>query len=112
MRTGLGVFRTIRSSFVRVENVEHVVVVDQCWVDRAIDVRVSDLIVLPAGAELEGPCVDTLEGSDGRVIARAVRPGIGRVTVESVGWAAFVRVSRRGYVGRSVYRFEEEVDDG
>ena len=86
-------------------------VADHHWTDRAIDVQADDIILLPAGAEAEGACITVLEQSTSRTVVKAVTPGIGRVFQNAISWAAFVRVTRRDYVGRSAFRFEPEVDD-
>ena len=52
-----------------------------------------------------------LEQDGKRTIARAVRPGIGRVAAKRSEWSAYIRVSRQQFVGRAQYRFEEEVED-
>ena len=57
---------------------------------------------------------DRLEhlGDDGnRTLLRASSPGPGRITHPQSGWSSFVRISRRGYVGRGIFRFQEEVQD-
>ena len=87
-----------------------VVVVDPHWAKRAIDVEVGDCIFVCDGAQAEGVCIEPMLGvGHGRLI-RAARPGIGRLEA-STTWSAFVRVSRRDYVGRSLYRHWEETDE-
>lgn len=101
----------LRSAILGRECREHLVVADLQWHGRAIDLQVGDLAKLPAGARVEGPCAEELERQDASVLVRAAAPGLGRVTVAGAGWAAYLRVSRRNYAGRNVYRFEEEADD-
>jgi hypothetical protein len=89
---------------------ENLVVVDQHWNEKPIDVEVGDTILLPKGIQLEGDHAAVV-GSNGaytEVVARA--PGICRVS-SSNDWAAFVRVSRKDYVGLATYRFDEDIDD-
>ncbi len=86
-------------------------VVDPLWQDRAVDVSVGDLILLPIGVRVEGSCVRVEEDSGDRTIVIADQPGIGRISLAS-GWAAFVRVTRKDYRGLGGLRFDEEVDDG
>jgi hypothetical protein len=103
--------KEIRSRLVGRECREHLVVVDDHWRDCAIDIQVPDLMLLPPHVRLEGKRVEVIEQGEARTIACAVRPGIGRVASERSDWSAYVRVSRRQFVGRAKYRFEEEVDD-
>ena len=87
-------------------------VVDPQWHGRPVDAEVGDLLLGPAGVIYEGPTLLPLESGPGRTLLRAVRPGIGRLSMPAGGWAAYVRVSRTAYIGRSVFRhLPEEADD-
>ncbi len=90
---------------------DDLIVADVHWTDRAIDVQVGDMIVLPAGTGIEGRCISIIEESSTRSLVKAEMPGIGRAANDSLGWAAYVRVMRKDYVGRAPLRFDEEVDD-
>ncbi len=85
-------------------------VVDTHWAGKTIDVEVGDAIFVHGGAEPEGMCIEKISDAENGRLFRAAQPGIGRLENGSA-WSAFVRVSRRGYVGRSVYRHWEEADD-
>jgi Zn-dependent peptidase ImmA (M78 family) len=92
------------------ETPETVWVVDGHWSDRAIDVEAGDLIFVDGQPNSEGDCVEhVLDTERGRLL-RARQPGIGRLENGST-WSAFVRVSRRGFIGRSLFRHREEPDD-
>ena len=92
------------------ETPETVWVVDEHWVGRPIDVEAGDFILLHEKARIEGNCAEPVkEVADGRLL-RATGPGIGRLE-DGSGWAAFVRVSRRAFVGRDVHRHQEEAND-
>ena len=69
------------------------------------------MILLPPNAILEGNCAAIDAQNEMKTVVRATQPGIGRVHVPTSGWAAFIRVTRKNYVGRAKYRFEEEVVD-
>ena len=101
----------LRSALLGRECREHLVVADLYWGGRAIDLQVGDLLQLQPGARIEGRCVEQVEQDPRLVLARAIRPGIGRVTVAEANWSAYLRVSRKKYSGRSAYRFEEEAED-
>ena len=84
-------------------------VVDRHWVDRPVDVEAGDLILLHEETLVEGDCAErVVDMEDGRLL-RAKEPGIGRLE-DSSGWSAFIRVSRRAFIGRNVHRHREEVD--
>ena len=88
---------------------EGLVVVDRSWWGRAIDVQVGELILAPEGADVEGTCAEALGRHPRGILFRASTPGQGRLH-DGAGWGAFVRVSRRGYLGRAVYRHLEDPD--
>ena len=84
--------------------------VDQHWTGRAIDVEIADLVFVQGRPTIEGDCLAQVqEMRDGRLF-RARQPGIGKFC-DGDGWSAFVRVSRRAFVGRSIFRHLEEGDD-
>ena len=83
-------------------------IVDGNWKGRPIDVEEGDLIFVRGQACLEGRSVGHLVDKHGGRILRAGSPGISRLEDDS-GWSAFIRVSRREYVGRGVFRHVEEV---
>lgn len=86
-------------------------VVDLAWTGRAVDAEVGDHLLLPAGAAIEGRCLERLaDRADGSLV-RAATPGIGRAISADGRWAAYVRVSRQEYVGLAAFRFEEDNDE-
>ena len=90
---------------------QHIVwIVDQHWTGRAIDVEMSDLVFVQGRPTLEGDCLAQVQDvRDGRLFS-ARQPGIGKFC-NGGGWSAFVRVSRRAFAGRSIFRHLEEGDD-
>lgn len=89
----------------------NLVVVDPWWSGRAIDLQVGDLVLAMPRALSEKPCIDLVRSDHQGTLLQAVLPGLGRICHPDSGWSAFVRVSRRGYVGRGIFRHEEEVED-
>lgn len=87
-----------------------VCVVDECWHGRPIDIEVGDLVKLHGSPTIDGNCVESVVDSHQDHMLRALRPGISRLETQS-GRSAFVRVSRRNYTGRLIFRHEEEADD-
>lgn len=85
-----------------------VIIVDEYWPDRPVDLRVDDLILNPQ-VHLGEQSVVRSEGKAGdRFVLRGRVPGVGKV--ELAGRPRVVRVSRRGYMGRAVNRFWEDPD--
>ena len=87
-----------------------VAVVDAHWIGRPVDVEVGDLIFVRGGAQSEGACIELSSDVEHGRLFRAAMPGIGRLEAGTT-WSAFVRVSRRDYVGRALYRHWEEAGD-
>jgi hypothetical protein len=103
--------RSIRSGLLGRDCPEHLVVVGDGWVDRAIDIRVGDAVLCPPGVVCEGDCVGPDRGQLFGTVLRGLTPGRGRVVNPETGWASFVRVSRSGFAGRARFRHEQEDDD-
>ena len=87
-----------------------VVFVDRHWTGRAVDAEVGDLIFVCGGAQSEGACIEPSSDVEYGRLFRAARPGIGRMEA-GTAWSAYVRVSRRDFVGRALYRHWEEAGD-
>ncbi len=102
---------TIRKKMLGQECKESLHIVDQNWLDRAVDTSVSDLILLPPNVIVEGACIEVVEQDQHRSLVRAITPGIGRIAATDSAWATFVRVSKKEYMGRAIYRFEEDACD-
>jgi len=78
---------------------------------RAVDLVVGDAVLLPSGTRVEGARLVALatKHTDGELF-EAESPGIARLE-HACGWSAYVRVERRDYSGRALFRHEEECDD-
>lgn len=90
---------------------ENLIVLDQHWSERPIDLQVGDLLLAPPATTYEGNAIGLVEVTPNQTLIKAQRPGIGRISNFQIGLPVFVRVSRKHYVGRAPYRFDEEVDD-
>jgi hypothetical protein len=88
----------------------HLVLVDSAWKqDIPIDLEVGDgvLLTFQASAENDWLCQQTFDGNS---FFLAVKPGISTVTAAGHPWAAAVRICRKGFTGRSIYRHLEDPD--
>ena len=87
----------------------NLIVVDKFWTGRTIDAQVGDIILLPNTTQQNNEKVCQVINTDSQyTLFRAVAPGRGRFSNSNSGWAAFVRVSRQGFTGRSVFRHLED----
>jgi Zn-dependent peptidase ImmA (M78 family) len=82
--------------------------VDQAWIGRSVDAEVGDLIIGPPGVRHEGMSISDVESAVNESRFVAMRPGISRLS--KGGWNVFVRVQRAGFVGRSIFRHDEDPD--
>ena len=81
-------------------------IVDAHWNARPIDMEVGELVQVHVDSEYEGGCLEDAGASRGERLYRACQPGIGKLSA-ATGWAGYVRVSKRAFVGRSIFRHLE-----
>ncbi|MCA9078514.1 MAG: ImmA/IrrE family metallo-endopeptidase [Planctomycetaceae bacterium] len=89
---------------------QNLIVVDTHWDEKCADIEVGDSVLLPPNATLEGTSAEVTDQTNSRTVITAVTSGICKVSTTD-GWATFVRISRKNYVGRAPYRFDEETED-
>ncbi|WP_291445519.1 ImmA/IrrE family metallo-endopeptidase [Desulfovibrio sp.] len=89
---------------------EHLVIADEEWEVSPIDLQVGQVAIVPPKASSRGDCISIIRQTSIATTVRAERPGISTLECDN-GWVAFVRVSRKNFEGRSIYRHLEEVDD-
>lgn len=101
----------IRSSLIGERCPGNLLVVDEAWTGRAIDMQVGDVAIVPRSAMLPRDHVRKIGETALGVVIAATQPGVGRLQTISEDWQSFVRVSRRSYKGRCRYRHMEVADD-
>lgn len=101
--------KKIREAVLGQAAAEELILVDEQWGGRPVDASVGDLLLLPQRSSAEGVCCEFRAHLKEGTLFQAVTPGIGRFE-SSGGWAAFVRVSRKHYEGRCIFRHLEEVE--
>ena len=87
-------------------------IVDKEWTKVAVDLQVGDLAIMPVGVTLEGSSAVIVDDHQLGLIVEAREPGISRAELQDVSWSAFVRVSRKDFIGRNIYRHLEDPDVG
>ena len=85
------------------ESTDTVWIVDLHWNGRAVDVEVGDFVQVHGDSACEGSRLEYVGVSSGGRLYQASQPGIGKLSAAS-GWAGYVRVSRKTFVGRSIFR--------
>lgn len=103
--------KAIKSDLLGEERQENLVVIDRFWAGRAVDLQVGDYVLGMPGVESDKTCIRVVQDDGQESILQAVGIGLGRIMHRDSGWSSFVRISRRGYVGRSIFRHDAEVGD-
>jgi len=102
--------KRLRQSVLGHDNARHLIIVDRAWTKIAVDLQVGDLTILPTNVRLEGRSAGTVGDHPLCTLVEARVPGITRVQACDGSWATYVRVSRRDFIGRSIYRHLEDPD--
>lgn len=101
---------SIRSKIYASSKATDITPVDKFWANRAIDIQVGEYVLLAAGIVSEGDNLTLVEQNDEKTIYIGKAPGIGRLYDLKSEWSSFVRVSKKDFVGRSIWRHEEDPD--
>lgn len=102
--------KQLRESLIGAGRTRHLLVVDQHWSKVPVDLQVGEMAILPGKALLEGAAARVVEQHKLGSLIEAVVPGIARAETTDGAWSAFVRVSRKDFIGRSIYRHLEDPD--
>lgn len=96
--------KRIKADFLGFSPEGDLVIADEYWQDTTIDIEVGDLVATPPLSTIEGECIEGFREDHNATLIRGFTPGQGRVVSQDRGWSAYIRVSRRNFVGRSIYR--------
>ncbi|MBN1550150.1 ImmA/IrrE family metallo-endopeptidase [bacterium] len=88
----------------------HLVIADLAWRDIAIDLRVGDSAIVPHGSKLDKEILTVVNEFPNGIRMVAREPGITRISCEP-NWSSYIRISKMGFEGRSVYRHLEDCDE-
>lgn len=100
--------KSIRQQLVPGSENTSIIIIDYYWAGRAIDAQVGDFLILPPNVQDTSDVMRCVSSDASRTVYQAVRPGIGRFNGTDTLWAAFLRVSKPDYVGRSIFRHLED----
>lgn len=100
----------IRKELLGVETAQAIVVVDQQFEAKTLDLEVGMLVLLPSDVDVSGG-LERIRAIGDRNLFEATSPGIGRLCSASRQWSVFARVARDRYVGLATYRHLEESDE-
>jgi Zn-dependent peptidase ImmA (M78 family) len=102
--------KSIRERLLEKPFLAHLVLVDLAWKqDVPVDLEVGDCVLLTFHAKAENEQLN-MQSFTGGSLFLAAKPGISKVMAIDHPWAAFVRISKKGFTGRSIYRHLEDPD--
>ncbi|MBI4764643.1 MAG: ImmA/IrrE family metallo-endopeptidase [Deltaproteobacteria bacterium] len=89
-----------------------VVLVDEFWRDRAVDLEIGDILVLYKGVVVEdGPRLTPHGTIDGQEMFKAAARGYIRAFHNNSDWAVNIRIAPKHYEGLARYRFLEDPEE-
>jgi hypothetical protein len=103
--------RMLRASVTGVADSTMLVIADQAWENRVVDLEVGDSLAVPRGCASDTPVLEVTRDSSKGMVFRAVTPGLARVVCLDNKFAVPVRIGRRGYTGLALYRTMEDSDE-
>ncbi len=103
--------KTVRQDVLGEASTAHLMIADDQWLLKTIDVEVDYQLLLPKTVHIEGDIIDFQKNLEDSRVFRAIRPGIARAYCSGSNWAVFIRISRTEYEGFSEFRHTEESDD-
>lgn len=105
----LGAIRAEMTESVEVS--QPVVVADTFWKGRPIDLEVGDLLLAPSNAQLSGTNLSMVRTVKRGTLWQALTPGTSQIVTEDESWAAFIRVAKKDYAGRNMFRHKPTLPD-
>ena len=101
---------TIRQELLPGVAAKSILPVDTAWAGRAVDTEIGEFLVTEKNMIVEGNNLLQISHARGGLF-QAVKPGCCRLFEADGPWAAYIRVSRQGYEGRSLWRHLEEEEE-
>jgi hypothetical protein len=98
----------IRSSILGEECSRNLHIVDNLWTSRSIDIEIGDFVLAPQESIHEGKCLEHVDMIKCGSLFRGVSQGVGRISVGEEKWCGFVRISKKQFVGRNIYRYLDD----
>jgi len=104
--------KRLRTSLLGKNSTPRLLIVDKSWDKVAADLQVGEQAILPEKALINNKVVRIVGKHKLGVLIEAYRPGTERAWFSDSTWAVNIRVSRKGYTGRSRFRHLEDPDYG
>lgn len=102
--------KQIRRATIGTDTPDHLIIADRAWNTVPIDLQVGEKVLVPGPIASDCVQLAVVTALDSEVLLEALNPGITRIATADGTWSAFVRISRREFSGRSIYRHLEDSD--
>jgi hypothetical protein len=103
--------KQLRSVLLGDDAASHIIAADRDWpMHLPIDLQVGEGAIVPHDAEIDGNTAVVRGTVDSGRLVLATAPGVSRIESACERWSVFLRVSRRDFIGRSIYRHLEDCD--
>ena len=99
--------KSIKSDMCGFNVSSNLLVVDQFWNGRPVDMQVGDYLFTKANSVVEKDYLKIINGPKKHIWV-AQKPGITRMLIDDHNNAVMVRIRRKEYIGRAVFRHLEE----
>jgi len=103
--------KKIRENIFGLDISSELFICDEKWNGRPVDIQIGDIIMTSENISSNGKNLKYLGQQNKFHLFEGIKPGIDRFESSKSHWTSFVRISRREYEGRSMYRHLEEVED-
>jgi Zn-dependent peptidase ImmA (M78 family) len=99
--------RTIKSELTGIPVTSNLVVVDNIWKGRPLDLQVDDYLLLSYPVDIPDGILAKVENSE-KDLYRAEKPGLSTIHIKNPKGGIALRVRRKEYVGRGIFRHLSE----
>lgn len=100
--------KAIRKEILGFDTSSNAVVVDEFWDSISVNIQVGDFILGPGFTGIEGNAIEVVN-NDGRItLCKAKAPGICKLSRRGNLTDVYVRIAKRGFIGRNIFRYEAD----
>ena len=102
--------KNIKQSIIGEECTTGLTIIDEFWRMDNIDIEVGDLVLLPHNSSALSDNAMFIKTINEGMLYKVTKPGIINITINGIIDAVNLRIMRKNYIGRSIYKNLEEVE--
>ncbi len=104
--------KNIKKELIGKEIYNELIIVDDFWEGRPIDIQIGDFIICSSLINCEHKNLKLINTINDKKIYEGISSGITRIFNDKTGWISFVRISKKNYIGLVDYmHLKEESND-